>query len=48
MTDEERDAKIIEMHQDIKWIKEWIKDQNKYKFMVWGALITALISLIIR
>lgn len=36
------------MHQDIKWIKEWIKDQNKYRYMVWGALVAALISLIAR
>lgn len=48
MTDEERDAKIIEMHTDIKWIKDWIKGQNKYKLMVWGALIAAFISLIIK
>jgi hypothetical protein len=47
MTDEERDVKIIEMHQDIKWIKEWITDQNKYKIMVWAALIAALMSLVI-
>lgn len=46
MTDDERDIKIIEMHTDIRWIKEWIATQNRYKFMVWGALIAALIGMI--
>lgn len=48
MDDTERDELLIEMRQDIKWIKGWIKDQGKYKLMVWGALIAALISLIAR
>lgn len=46
MTPEERDSIIIEMRTDIKWIKEWISTQNKYKLLVYGALITALISLV--
>lgn len=46
MTDEDRDKMLIEMHQDIKWIKDWIKDQNKYKMAIWIALVTAFISLI--
>lgn len=46
MTNDERDEKIIEMHTDIKWIKEWVATQNKYKLMVWGALIAAFISLL--
>lgn len=48
MTDEERDILLVEMRQDIKWIKDWIKDQGKYKLMVWGALVAALISLIAK
>ena len=48
MIDEERDKLIIEMHQDIKWIKEWIKTQNKYHYMVWAALIAALFGLLIK
>jgi len=48
MTDEERDMLLVEMRQDIKWIKDWIKDQNKYKFMVWTALIGAVISLVAK
>jgi len=48
MNDEARDKMLIEMHQDIKWIKDWIKDQNKYKFMVWAALIGAVISLVAK
>jgi hypothetical protein len=48
VNDETRDKMLIEMHQDIKWIKDWIKDQNKYRYMVWGALIAALISLVAR
>jgi hypothetical protein len=48
MTDEERDELLIEVRQDIKWIKDWIKDQGKYKLMVWGALIAAVISLIAK
>lgn len=46
MDNKQRDKLIIEMHQDIKWIKEWIATQNKYKLMVWGALIAAIISLV--
>jgi len=46
MTDEERDKLITEMHVDIKWIKEWIATQNKYKLLVFGSLITAFIALI--
>ena len=48
MTDEQRDKLITEMHQDIKWIKDWIKDQNKYKLMVWTALLAAVLSLIVK
>ena len=46
MTNDERDKLIIEVHQDVKWIKEWIATQNKYKLMVWGALIAAILSLV--
>jgi hypothetical protein len=46
MKDEDRDRLIVEMHTDIRWIKEWIATQNKYKLMVWGALVVAFISLI--
>lgn len=48
MDDEERDAMLIEMSTDIKWIKDWIKDQNKYRYMVWVALIGAVISLVVK
>ena len=48
MDNNERDRLIIETHQDIKWIKEWIVTQNKYRLMVYGALITAIISLFIH
>jgi len=48
MTDSERDELLIEVRQDIKWIKDWIKDQSKYKLMVWGALIAAVISLVAK
>lgn len=48
MNDEERDMLLVEMRQDIKWIKDWIKDQGKYKLMVWGALIAAVISLVAK
>ncbi len=48
MNDQERDELLIEMCTDIKWIKDWIKDQGKYKLMVWGALIAAVISLVSR
>jgi len=46
MDDTKRDEMLIEMHTDIKWIKDWIAGQNKYKFAVYMALITALISLL--
>ena len=48
MDDETRDKLTIEMAQDIKWIKCWITDQNKYRYMVWAALVAALFSLVIR
>ena len=48
MDDETRDEMLIEMSTDIKWIKDWIKDQNKYKYMVWAALIGAVISLVVK
>ena len=46
MSNEERDKLIMEMHTDIKWIKEYINDQKQYKLLVWGALITAILGLI--
>ena len=48
MTDADRDKLIIEMHTDIRWIKDWIKDQNKYRYMVWAALIGVVISLVVK
>ena len=48
MTNEERDKIISEMHTDIKWIKTWIAEQNKYKLMVYSALIVAVLSLIVK
>ena len=48
MTDDERDRLILEMHQDIKWVKLWIQDQKQYKFLVWAALIGAVISLVVK
>lgn len=47
MTDDERDILLIELRQDVKWIKDWIKEQKQYKLLVWGALITALIGLVV-
>jgi hypothetical protein len=46
MNDEERDSLLIGMKTDIKWIKDYIAAQNKYKLMIWGALIAAIISLL--
>jgi len=48
MNNDERDIMLIEMHQDVKWIKQWIQDQNKYRYMVWAALVGALISLVVK
>lgn len=48
MENETRDKMIIETHQDVKWIKDWIKDQNKYRYMVWAALVAALFSLVVK
>ena len=48
MDDETRDEMLIEMHTDLKWIKDWVRDQKKYKFLVWAALIGAVISLVVR
>ncbi len=48
LDNETRDKLLIETHQDVKWIKEWIKDQNKYRYMVWAALVGAVISLLVR
>lgn len=46
MTDEERDRLIIEMHTDLKWVKDYIGTLNKFKLMCAGALIAAALSLI--
>lgn len=48
MDDEERDRLLIELHQDVKWIKLWITDQKRYKFLIWAALIGAVISLVVK
>ena len=48
MDDSTRDEMLIEMSTDIKWIKDWIKDQNKYRYMIWAALIGAVISLVVK
>jgi len=47
MTDNERDELIIEMHADLKWVKQYIADLNKFKLMVWLALFAALLGVII-
>jgi len=47
MTDEERDRLIIESHQDIKWIKDYIHNLDKFKLMVWGALFVALLGCVL-
>ena len=47
MTDEQRDTMLTSMSTDIKWIKDWIKDQNKFKLVVYTAVILALIGLIV-
>lgn len=47
MNNDDRDRLIIEMHQDVKWIKDYIKDLNKFKLMVWAALFAALLGCII-
>lgn len=46
MNNDERDELLIELRTDIKWIKGWISNQNKYKLLVYGALITAIIGLL--
>ena len=48
MDDEKRDELLIELHQDVKWIKLWIQDQKQYKFLVWAALIGAVVSLVVK
>lgn len=48
MEDEKRDEMLIEMRTDIKWIKDWITGQNKYKFLVWAALIGTVVSLVVK
>jgi len=47
MTNGERDEMLIEMHTDVKWIKEWIRTQNKYKFAIVIIFITAVIGIIV-
>jgi len=48
MDDTKRDELLIELHQDVKWIKLWIQDQKQYKFLVWAALIGAVVSLVVK
>lgn len=48
MSDEKSDHDlIVEMHQDLKWIKSYIANLDKFKLMVWGALFVALLGCVI-
>lgn len=43
MNNEERDKMIIEMHQDIKWLKEWsISHRNEHAKYNYYFIITAI------
>lgn len=47
MQDEERDRLITEMHQDLKWVKEYIRELNKFKLAAIIALLAAVLGCII-
>jgi hypothetical protein len=49
MLEEERDRLIIEMHTDIKWLKEWstkhAQEHSKYIYYFVATAVGVLISL---
>ena len=48
MTDSERDIKITEMHNDIRWIKEWTIDHksthSKYVYYMITVIVACILS----
>ena len=47
MDNPELEKLITEMHTDIKWIKLYITELNRYKLLIWAALIGAILGVII-
>jgi len=47
MDNSELEKLIIEMHTDIKWIKQYINNLDKFKLMCAAALIGAILGIII-
>ena len=45
MNDQERDELLIELKSDVKWIKQYIANLDKFKLLVWAALFTALLGM---
>ncbi len=47
MTNDERDAILIETRTDIRWIKEYIKDQKKYRYGIFIVFVMAILGIIV-
>ena len=51
MNDQERDERIVEMHTDLKWLKsiwtEHIKSHKTISYLIYAALVTAFVGLVI-
>ncbi len=47
MTNDERDAILIETRTDIRWIKEYIKEQKRYKYGILIVFLMAVIGIIV-
>ncbi len=38
---------LIEMHTDVKWVKEYIKDQKKYRYGIFIVFVMAILGIIV-
>jgi hypothetical protein len=49
VTNQERDALLIELRTDVKWIKaaqeKHLNHHFRYSMLAWGAVLTAIVSL---
>ncbi len=47
MTNDERDKMLVELYTDVKWIKEYIRVQNRWKLAIVIIFATAVIGIIV-
>lgn len=47
MHDDDRDRMLVELYTDVKWIKEYIRVQNRWKLAMVIIFATAVIGIIV-